>query len=199
MHYMRQLRHNDPLGYKPRMPLKGGIRKHPMYSAYAGMLNRCFNPNNTSYGRYGAVEITVCDRWRADFRNFFADMGERPEGMTLDRKDPRGPYDPDNCRWATAKEQRANLLAANDQRSRLVASQKKREFWTRKRSANLTPIGERIKRVAASRGETIMQMAARYGYSSSGYITDVSFGHKPAGTRLQAALDVDEARLASGA
>ena len=72
------------------------------------MRNRCLNPNNVKYMSYGAVGVTVCDRWKDSFENFVADMGNRPEGKTLDRENPFGNYEPGNCQWSTAKEQRAN-------------------------------------------------------------------------------------------
>ena len=79
----------------------------PTYSSWAGMKRRCLDPKATSYPRYGAVGITVCERW-LKFDNFLADMGARPDGKTLDRiKNNRG-YEPSNCRWATNEEQRQN-------------------------------------------------------------------------------------------
>jgi hypothetical protein len=71
------------------------------------MHQRCRDANHKSYHDYGGRGITVCDRWD-DFENFLADMGERPEGMTLDRIDPNSNYGPGLCRWATPKQQAAN-------------------------------------------------------------------------------------------
>jgi hypothetical protein len=78
---------------------------------WAKMLQRCENPNHTAYSRYGGRGITVCEAWHS-FENFLADMGERPEGLTLDRIDNDRGYGPGNCRWATAKEQANNRRAA---------------------------------------------------------------------------------------
>lgn len=79
----------------------------PEHQAWTGMRQRCYNPNAQRYPRYGARGIIVCARWH-DFAMFLADMGPRPEGMTLDRKNNNGNYEPDNCRWATRKQQQRN-------------------------------------------------------------------------------------------
>lgn len=71
------------------------------------MMSRCFNPNVPSFKHYGGKGITVCERWRT-FENFLADMGEKPDGLSIDRKEVTGNYEPGNCRWATPKEQARN-------------------------------------------------------------------------------------------
>lgn len=87
-----------------------GMTGTPIYRVYRAMLTRCYYPSDTNYKWYGAKGICVCDRWRGagGFERWLADMGPRPDGMTLDRKDPRGDYEPDNCRWATTRTQSIN-------------------------------------------------------------------------------------------
>lgn len=80
----------------------------PTYRSWISMIQRCENPKATAFHRYGGRGITVCDRWRDSFDTFLEDMGERPEGKTLDRKNDELGYFPGNCRWATRKEQSRN-------------------------------------------------------------------------------------------
>lgn len=79
----------------------------PTYITWRSMYARCNNPKHRSYPRYGAVGIRICKRWEK-FENFLADMGERPPGKTIDRKNNYGNYTKRNCRWATGHEQRMN-------------------------------------------------------------------------------------------
>lgn len=78
------------------------------YNVWSGMIQRCHNDRARDFKNYGAKGIKVCERWRSDFLNFLADMGERPDGMSIDRIDNSGDYEPSNCRWATPKQQSRN-------------------------------------------------------------------------------------------
>lgn len=88
-------------------PITHGMTKTPEHACWAAMLTRCRNPKSTAFRNYGARGIKVCDRW-LKFENFFADMGSRPPGLTLDRKNNNGDYEPGNCYWATVSEQNKN-------------------------------------------------------------------------------------------
>lgn len=86
----------------------GRKQKTPEYHSWLAAKQRCFNPNNIAYRYYGGRGIGMCDRWKDSFAAFLADMGSRPEGMSLDRIDSDGHYEPGNCRWATRTTQSAN-------------------------------------------------------------------------------------------
>lgn len=85
-----------------------GMRNTRTYKSWDAMKQRMFNPNNIGYEQYQSLGITICDRWLESFTNFFEDMGERPEGLSLDRIDNSKGYSPENCKWSTPKEQANN-------------------------------------------------------------------------------------------
>lgn len=96
-------------GRHPAKPnLKHGMKGTPTYSSWAAMRARCLDKGNKDYPRWGGKGITICERWSL-FENFFEYMGERPEGMSIDRfPNRKGNYEPGNCRWATSTQQQEN-------------------------------------------------------------------------------------------
>lgn len=110
----------------------------PEYVSWASMKNRCNNKKGNRYADWGGRGIRVCDRWNGSFENFLEDMGERPSiEHTIDRyPDVNGNYEPDNCRWATPKQQnrnkRSNKWISYDSTTMIV------EDWASK--LNISPI-----------------------------------------------------------
>jgi len=113
-HYSRLKINGDPLIVKL---IIGEERKNnPLYSVHTNMKDRCYNKNQKQYKNYGERGITVCNQWMGSngFPQFLKDMGDRPNGYSLERIKVNGNYEPSNCKWANAHEQQANRRISND-------------------------------------------------------------------------------------
>ena len=154
--YRRERRPNLRHGYA----IHAGSEERRVYNAWSQMRQRCDSPNNIGYKNYGQRGITYDPRWSV-FDNFIADMGARPRGATLDRKDNDGPYCKGNCRWATKAEQ-----DANKQRNRVIAFKGKKQplfLWALDLGITFGMLSSRLKR-----GLSLKQALVPYEYDSHG-------------------------------
>lgn len=130
----------------------------PEYHSWSSMVQRCTNPKRESFEHYGGRGIKVCERWLV-FENFLADMGRRPEGMSIDRKDNDGDYEPSNCRWADTTTQARNSkqvvwVEIDGVTKRLVE-------WCEDRKISINTVRCRVKKHNMTYAEAIMSPIQR--------------------------------------
>ena len=122
--------------------IKHGMSETPNYGVWTDMKQRCLNPNNKHYKDYGGRGIVVCERWDK-FENFYADMGNKPKGLTLERRDNNKGYFPENCFWATRKEQnrnkRSNRIIKYDGKEQCLMT------WSEELGINYNTLRKRLK------------------------------------------------------
>jgi lambda repressor-like predicted transcriptional regulator len=163
------------------------------YDIWAGMIQRCSNPNNCNYPDYGGKGIRVCVRWDNSFEAFYADMGPRPSSEhSLDRyPDYNGHYMPSNCRWATRTEQ-------NNNRSDNVFYNYKGETYSIKQLSIVFNINEDTLATRLRRGLSVDEAISRpIGAHSKDTLTqlakDVGINYKTLTTRLRRGYSIEDA------
>jgi hypothetical protein len=129
--------------YRRDLHLTHGQGRTSEYGTWNQIIGRCMNPKHAAYDDYGGRGITVCQEWLL-FERFYADMGPRPPGHSIDRRDNDGPYAPWNCRWASRSTQanntRANILLTHDGRTQTIGA------WSRESGIDYTTLAWRLKR-----------------------------------------------------
>ena len=127
------------------------------YQIWEAMNQRCNNKNSSSYKNYGGRGIKVCDRWSGvdGYSNFLKDMGERPDKLSLDRKDVNGNYEPDNCRWADS-----SLQGFNTRKNKNNTSGRSGVSWDRTRSNWASYIMKDQKKISLGRYDSFEEAVA---------------------------------------
>lgn len=120
-----------------------GMSETRSYSIWGCMKKRCFDPKQNGFENYGGRGITVCEGWM-EFEQFYADMGDCPEGMTLERKDTEKNYEPGNCRWATWTEQARNR--SNNRKIEINGETRVLSEWCETLGANYNTVYGRLAR-----------------------------------------------------
>jgi len=124
------------------MNKRHGLSSHRTHKAWCGLKQRCLNPNNPAWARYGGRGIRACDRWRDSFDDFLKDMGLCPAKHELDRINNDGPYSPENCRWASSKTQQNNR--SSNRTISWRGQTRTLQQWARKTGINRTTIAARL-------------------------------------------------------
>lgn len=127
MHYAR-LRTTGELGDVTPMNERHGLSSHPVYHVWRAMKQRCYNPNDKGWKNYGGRGIKVCERWQT-YGSFRDDMGERPAGASVERRDVNGDYCPENCYWSDRTTQSVNRRLSSVNTSGLRGIHRYRKRW----------------------------------------------------------------------